>query len=157
MKKLLFVLFCFICILIYSCSNTKDNLGCTNALPSSDSIALIKFADDSIKVTRDSLAFYYEIIDSGSSIKPTGTSALTVTYIAKLMDNFIVDSATNSDLNDYTLNQLILGWRFGLPKIGIGGRIRLLIPSDYAWGCTGYHGVPPNAPVYFDIQLLDVR
>jgi FKBP-type peptidyl-prolyl cis-trans isomerase FkpA len=44
-----------------------------------------------------------------------------------------------------------------LPKIGVGGRIKMLIPSALAWGCTGYGPVPGNAPVYFDVTLLQVN
>jgi FKBP-type peptidyl-prolyl cis-trans isomerase FkpA len=147
----------FIICLFCSCGSAlKDNNACTNESPYADTSALLKYAGDSIKTTMDTTGLLYQIIDSGSGAHPTLASTMTVSYVARLMDNFIFDSLTNSNLGGGTLGGLIFGWRYGMPKIGAGGEIKLLIPSAYAWGCTGYNLVPPNAPVYFDIKLLSV-
>ena len=136
---------------------------CTSKPVTADSATLIKFAGDSIPLTADTTGLYYHIIDSGNSTKPVSTSQLNVTYTAKLMDNFTFDSATNSYLNGATLSQLIAGWQIGLPKIGVGGHIQLFIPSALAWGCNGIVSqsglvtVPPDEPVFFDVQLLGVN
>jgi FKBP-type peptidyl-prolyl cis-trans isomerase FkpA len=158
MKKLYFVLIIGCLLSFFGCGKTvPDNPACTNTSPFSDSTALLKFAaDSSIKAVMDSSGLYYQIIDSGSNVKPVSTSTITVNYIGRLMSGAIFDSASNTNLNGQALYNLILGWRLGLPKIGVGGRIKLLIPSDYAWGCTGYGPVPANAPVYFDVKLLAV-
>jgi FKBP-type peptidyl-prolyl cis-trans isomerase FkpA len=50
-----------------------------------------------------------------------------------------------------------MGWQIGLPKIGVGGHIIMLVPSGFAYGCTGYGPVPANAPLYFDVRLLQVN
>jgi FKBP-type peptidyl-prolyl cis-trans isomerase FkpA len=73
------------------------------------------------------------------------------------MDNKVFDSASNTNLNGAGLYLTIPGWQIGLPKIGVGGHIELFIPSALAWGCTGYGPVPANAPVYFDVKLLQVN
>jgi FKBP-type peptidyl-prolyl cis-trans isomerase FkpA len=137
---------------------------CTSKPVAADSAALIKFAGDSIPLTADTTGLYYHIIDSGNSTKPTASSYLNVTYKAKLMDNFTFDSATNSYLSGATLSNLIAGWQIGLPKIGVGGHIQLFIPSALAWGCIGVVNmqsglvtVPPDAPVFFDVQLLGIN
>ena len=159
MKKLfLFVLSGIVVFSYFSCQkNTPDNPVCTNKPVTADSAALIKFAGDSIPLSHDSSGLYYHIIDSGNSNKPVFSSNLTVNYTARLMDNKIFDSASNSNLNGAGLYLLIPGWQIGLPKIGAGGRIQLFIPSALAWGCTGYGPVPADAPVYFDVKLLQVN
>jgi FKBP-type peptidyl-prolyl cis-trans isomerase FkpA len=157
-KLLLFVLagtavFCY-----FSCAKASpDNPPCTSNPVTADSAALIKFAGDSIALTKDSTGLYYHIIDSGSALKPIFSSNITVNYVGRLMNNIIFDSASNTNLNGAGLYNLIPGWQIGLPKIGKGGRIQLFIPSALAWGCTGYGPVPANAPVYFDVTLLQVN
>jgi FKBP-type peptidyl-prolyl cis-trans isomerase FkpA len=157
MNKLYFVLIVSVLFCFFGCGKAvPDNPACTNSSPFSDSSALLKFADDSIKATMDSSGLFYQIIDSGSNVKPVFSSTITVNYVGRLMSGVIFDSASNTNLNGNELYSLIIGWRIGLPKIGVGGRIKLLIPSDYAWGCTGYSNVPGNQPVYFDVTLLSV-
>jgi FKBP-type peptidyl-prolyl cis-trans isomerase FkpA len=159
MKKpfLVFVII-FSVIFYYSCTkSTPDTSGCTPVPVTTDSAALIRFAGDTIPLTWDSSGLYYHIVDSGNSLHPVNSSTITVNYVGRLMDNTIFDSASNTNLQGHGLYDLILGWRFGLPKIGVGGRILLFIPSAFAWGCTGYGPVGPNQPVFFDVKLLAVN
>ena len=160
MKKMfLFVLICIAVVSYFACtkSTTPQQPSCTDKTPNQDSAAIIKYAGDSISLTRDTTGLYYHIIDSGSSTKPIFESNLMVTYVARIIpSNIIFDSATNSNLGGAQLAGLIYGWQIGLPKIGVGGHIQLFIPSAYAWGCTGYGTIPPDAPVFFDVKLLSV-
>ncbi len=140
-------------------SNTADVRTCTDVPANYDTAALLQFAkSDTITVTRDTSGLLYQIIDTGSGATPTITSELTVTYSASFLNGVIFDSASNSNVDNYTLSQLIRGWQIGLPKIKENGRIKLLIPSTLAYGCTGAGNIiGPNTPVYFDITLLHVR
>jgi len=159
MKKLLFICFVVGIVVFFGCNKSlPDTAPCTDESPFADSSALLKFAhDSSIQVTRDSSGLFYQILDSGDNQKPVFSSNVMVTYTARLMTGAIFDSATNSTLNGFAVYRLITGWQIGLPKIGVGGHIKLLVPSDYGYGCTGY---PPyvagDAPLYFDVWLLQV-
>jgi FKBP-type peptidyl-prolyl cis-trans isomerase FkpA len=159
MKKLLFVFIVTGMISFFGCGKmAPDNPACTSRNPFEDSAALLKYAaDSSLTVTMDSTGLFYQIIDSGNSTKPIFSSNIWVDYTGRLMSGTIFDSATNSNLNGKPIYNLIIGWRIGLPKIGVGGHIKLLVPSAYGWGCTGYGPVPANAPVYFDVKLLQVN
>lgn len=159
MKKLLFVIVISGLISLFGCGKqVSDNPPCTSRKPFEDSTALLKYAaDSSLTVSMDSSGLFYQIIDSGNNVKPVFSSTITVNYIGRLMNGAVFDSASNTNLNGNGLYNLIVGWRIGLPKIGVGGRIKLLIPSGLAWGCTGYGPVPANAPVYFDVTLLQVN
>jgi FKBP-type peptidyl-prolyl cis-trans isomerase FkpA len=160
MKKLIFALVCIAAAGYFLACNksTPGYTACGGNTPAQDSTALLQYADDSIHVTRDTSGMYFQIIDTGSGVSPTGTSGLTVTYVARLMNNSIFDSTSNSNLGGLLLDQLIAGWQIGLPKIKKGGHIKLLIPSALAWSCQGSGtAVPPNSPVYFDIHLINVQ
>ncbi len=54
--------------------------------------------------------------------------------------------------------EVIQGWDDGLTTaMRVGGRRRLIIPSDQAYGRTGRGSIPPNATLIFDIHLLSAR
>ena len=160
MKKLFFLIAAVTVLVVFlGCGKeSPDNPGCTNRSPYADSTALLKYAaDSSIKTTWDSTGIYYQILDSGNSNKPVFSSNITVNYVGRLMSGAVFDSASNSNLAGAGLYNLIRGWQITLPKIGVGGHIKMLIPSALAWGCTGYGPVPADAPVYFDVKLLQVN
>lgn len=54
--------------------------------------------------------------------------------------------------------QVIRGWDQGLVGMKEGGSRKLLIPSELAYGERGASQViPPNTPLVFEIELLEVR
>jgi hypothetical protein len=112
---------------------------------------MVSFANtNGITYTTDSSGILYQIILSGNNNRPTLSSNVTIDYIGKLMNGTTFDSANNISL---PLNALIEGFKIGLPLIGIGGRIKLIIPSSLAYGCQGGGSIPSNSPLYFDITL----
>ena len=56
------------------------------------------------------------------------------------------------------VGQVIEGWDKGLLGMKVGGRRRLEIPSDMAYGSRGAGGViGPDEALIFVVDLLDVR
>lgn len=53
--------------------------------------------------------------------------------------------------------QVIKGWDEGFRDMKVGGKRRLIIPSEMGYGKNGARTeVPPNAPLLFEIELVDV-
>jgi len=140
-------------------TDTGTTGGCENTNPVLDSTALLAFAKtNGLGSFQDTLGLYYQIVTQGTGATPTANSVIFITYTGELMNGTIFDSTTNSASTGYTLGQLIYGWQLGLPKIQAGCHIRLLIPSDYAYGCQGSGTtIPANSPIYFDISLVSVE
>jgi len=98
--------------------------------------------DNNLNGQFTSSGLYYKIIESGSAAHPDTNSNVTVAYKGYFLSGAIFDE------NDYTtfkLNNLIEGWKEGIPMIGEGGEINLLVPSHLGYG--------DNAVRAFDITL----
>jgi peptidylprolyl isomerase len=61
---------------------------------------------------------------------------------------------------DFTIGggNVIQGWDQGVLGMKVGGRRRLIIPADLAYGATGQPpSIPPNSALVFDIDLQKVN
>ncbi len=153
MKRRLLVCFAFIIALASSCKKVESYDPVAQL--AADELLIKEFiaANNIEDMRRDSTGVYYSISDPGAE-KPEykGSTLITATYAGRLLNGRDFDAGT---IKEYPLGGLIAGWQIGIPKIGKGGKIRLLIPSVYAYGPQASGGIPANSVLDFTITLDD--
>ncbi len=104
----------------------------------------------------------------GSGKEATAGSTVVVNYtgwlyrpMAKNFHGKQFDSSIGRGPFDFPLGKgmVIKGWDQGVAGMKVGGKRTLIIPSEMAYGPRGAGGgeIPPNSPLIFDVELLDVK
>ncbi len=56
------------------------------------------------------------------------------------------------------VRQVIPGWEIGLMGMKVGGKRKIKIPSELAYGKTGAgKSIPPNATLIFDVEIIAIQ
>ena len=101
----------------------------------------------------------YTILDAGNARKKPrkNTDIVYVKYTGTLLDGSVFEETINQDTGDrFPLLRVSKSWQEGLKLIGEGGRIRLFVPAQLAYGNDWNGTIEPNSTLIFDIQLLKV-
>jgi FKBP-type peptidyl-prolyl cis-trans isomerase len=99
----------------------------------------------------------YEIAAPGTGPAPKPTDTVTVNYTGALIDGTVFSSTQGGEPAALPLSQMIPGWIEGLQKIAKGGKIRLYIPPDLAFGDDPRPGIPPASTLVFDVEIVDIQ
>ena len=103
--------------------------------------------------TIDPQGFLYQIMSSGTT-HPTTADTISVTYTGKTMNGTTFDSSISP--SSFPLSELILGWQYALPLVGVGGQIRFIVPASLAYGCDVSGPIPANSPLDFTVNLISI-
>lgn len=100
------------------------------------------------------------VVGTGAEAKTGDT--VTVNYVGMLPDGTVFDASANHGTSGFSFplggGQVIKGWDQGVVGMKVGGKRRLIIPADLAYGNQAVGGViPANATLIFDIELLNVK
>ncbi|WP_299182028.1 FKBP-type peptidyl-prolyl cis-trans isomerase [uncultured Neptuniibacter sp.] len=110
-----------------------------------------------VKTTESGLQ--YEELQAGKGKSPTAEDTVKVHYRGTLIDGTEFDSSyARNEPVSFPLNGVIPGWTEGLQMIKEGGKARLVIPSDLAYGPGGMgNAIGPNETLVFEVELLEVN
>jgi len=112
------------------------------------------------EITTDS-GLRYTDIQVGDGETATGKGqTVVVHYTGWLEDETKFDSSVDrNEPFSFPLDCrfVIPGWDEGVKGMQVGGKRRLVIPSELGYGSQGAGGViPPDATLIFEIELLEI-
>jgi len=99
---------------------------------------------------------HYILSKPGSNEHPTAQDTVDVTYRGRFLDGVVFDSS-QGDTVSFLLGDLIVGFQEGITYFGKGGEGLIIIPSELGYGSNPPFGIPDNAILLFDVQLIDFR
>lgn len=97
-------------------------------------------------------------IKPGSGATPKASDVVKVHYHGTLLDGSVFDSSVKrGEPATFPLSQVVKCWTEGLQHIKVGGKSRLVCPSDLAYGERGMPPViKPGATLIFEVELLEI-
>ncbi len=102
----------------------------------------------------------YEDVTIGTGDEAVAGKTVDVHYTGTLTNGTKFDSSVDRGRPfsfRLGIGQVIRGWDEGVAGMKVGGKRKLVIPSELGYGSRGAGGViPPNATLVFDVELLKV-
>lgn len=94
----------------------------------------------------------------GAGVSPKDSDMVKVHYHGTLTDGKVFDSSVDRGTPaEFPLSGVIPCWTEGVQKIKVGGKAKLVCPSDTAYGDQGMPGaIPGGATLVFEVELLDI-
>jgi len=112
-----------------------------------------------LKTMPDGIRYYDMKVGTGATAKPGQTASMQ--YTGTLLDGTKFDSSYDRNAPfDFTIGagSVIKGWDEGVPSMKVGGKRRLIIPSELAYGASPPSpAIPPNSILVFDVELVAVK
>jgi FKBP-type peptidyl-prolyl cis-trans isomerase FkpA len=93
-----------------------------------------------------------ETLTEGHGTSPTIDDVALINYKGTLADGKVFDQKERAVL---PLKGVVPGFTKALVQMQRGGKYRVEIPAELAYGAKDQPGIPPNSNLTFEIELLD--
>ncbi|MGD9641595.1 MAG: FKBP-type peptidyl-prolyl cis-trans isomerase [Elusimicrobiales bacterium] len=97
-------------------------------------------------------------VKAGKGAYPKASDMVKVHYHGTFPDGKVFDSSVErGQPAEFPLGGVIPCWTEGVQKIKVGGKAKLVCPSDTAYGDQGAGGtIPGGATLVFEVELLEI-
>lgn len=104
--------------------------------------------------------YVLETLEKGSGPKVVPGSDVKAHYIltnsqGEVVENSYMGAQQGRDVPSFSLNSVIKGWQDAVPEMQKGGRYKLYLPYDIAYGDMGNQNIPPYETLTFEMEIVD--
>lgn len=109
-------------------------------------------------VEKTASGLLFESLSEGTGESPEATDRVKVHYTGTLRDGTEFDSSTRrGEPASFHLNRVVPCWTEALQKMKVGGKARIVCPSELGYGERGVPGrIPAGAALVFEVELLEI-
>ena len=104
-----------------------------------------------VKTTSSGLQ--YKVLTPGTGPHPTDTDVALVNYEGKLLDGTTFDKSQQP--TPMPLKGVVPGFSEALKLMNKGAKYRVWLPAKLGYGDKGAGPIPANAPLVFDVELIE--
>lgn len=137
--------------------NKKESIKQENSIQRHDEY---KITFDKEKAQKTPSGIAYTIIQEGTNVPVKGKKAY-IHYTGKFLDNQIIHSSQNKEPFWFRLgakNSVVIpGIEEAVMLLKEGGKGNFLLPPELCYGKQGYDIIPPNTPLYYEIELVKLQ
>lgn len=101
----------------------------------------------------------YEDLLPGTGPTPSAGDRVLIDYVGFLSDGTQFDSSLDRGVPlEIVFGEAPLpGWNAGMDGMKVGGKRRMELPAELAYGAAGIPGlVPPDEPLTYEVELLEL-
>lgn len=146
------IILLFIALIALSFMNSSDTEPQVNQGENSDAVQVEQVMESNELVIDDVVV--------GEGAEAVNGKNVTVHYTGTFEDGKVFDSSVERG-QPFTFflgaGQVIKGWDQGVLGMKVGGKRKLTIPSDLAYGPNDYGPIPGGSTLHFEVELLGVE
>ncbi len=161
------ILVMFVAVVFSGCKKNEDPYAAYTPAREATLISewLAQMAKDKKEVKTTATGINYVVAKEGTGDLVSTGKTLVVKYTRTYTNGSVFDSSAFYGDGTYTYihkdtdltKRMIQGWEEGIEVMRKGGIATFLFPSSKAYGSTGAGPIPPNSPLLFVIEVVDIK
>lgn len=148
---------CLVLSLVLAGCTSPDRCAATNPSDPATEAFDPSLNVDLAQWTKTPNGVYEQDVVVGSGDALTSPTVVSVYYVAYLPNGMVVDQQLQRPFTFDLRTNSAFGIVDGMMGMNVGGRRRLVVPSQLALGACGKGPIPPNTTLVYEIELLAIN